>query len=53
MNAFNYYMSEILKGNFENIPEQHMVEMIQPFKSFLKYAIAQVEPDNEKLKASD
>lgn len=53
MNALSYYMSEILKGNFENIPAQHMADMIKPFESFLKYAIAQVEPENEKLKASD
>ena len=53
MDAFNYYMSEILKGNFKNIPAQHMAEMIQPFESFLKYAIEQVEPENGMLKVSD
>lgn len=53
MDAFNYYMSEILKGNYENIPAQHMTELIQPLEAFLKYAIAQVEPENEKRKVSD
>lgn len=53
MNAYNNYMSEILVGNFKNIPTQHLADMIQPFESFLKYAIMQVEPENEKLKVSD
>lgn len=53
MSAFNYCMREILKGNFENVPAQHMADMIKPLESFLKYAIAQAETENEKLKVSD
>ncbi len=51
--AYNKYMADILKGDFKNIPLQHMAAMIQPMESFLKYAIAQAEPENEKLKVSD
>ena len=51
--AYNSYMNDILQGDFKNIPLQHMAAMIQPMESFLKYAIAQAEPENEKLKVSD
>lgn len=51
--AYKNHMNDILKGNFKNIPIQHMAGMIQPLESFLKYAIAQTEPENEKLKVSD
>jgi len=47
---FSHHMSEILNGDFEKIPTQHIENMIQPLESFLAYAYKHIQDELEKNK---
>lgn len=39
----NYYITEIINGDFERIPTQHIEHLIKPLESFLNYAYKHIQ----------
>ena len=50
---YNGYFAEILAGDFEDVPAEHLASMIQPLQTFLEYAQKQIHLETAALEVCD